>query len=67
MIGMQMCAEHDVDVLGRDAGGVQARQIGCVELMEAGEAGTLLVIAGTAVDQDGVPRRSHQPRMHRRD
>jgi hypothetical protein len=64
---MQVRAQDDVDLLGLDAGGTQAGEIGCVELVEAGEARPLLVIAGAAVDQDRVAWRADQPGMYAAD
>ena len=64
MIGVQMGAEHDVDVFRSGAGRAQAREIRRVALMEARQAGALLVVAAAAVEQDRVPIGADEPGVH---
>ena len=64
VVGMQVRAQHQVDVLGRDAGGAQALQIRRVELMEAMRPRPVLVIAAAGIEQDGQIARTDQPRVH---
>ena len=64
VIGVQMGAEHDVDVLRRGAGLTQAREIRRVAPVEARQARPLLVIAAAAVEQDRVPIGADEPGVH---
>src|SRR5262249_46160995 len=59
----QMRAQYHVDVLGSHASCAQPIEIRRVKLMEAGEARPILVVAGAAVQQDGMVIRPDQPRM----
>ena len=62
MVGMQVRAQHQVDVLGRDASGAQALQIRRVELMKSTRPRAVLVIAAAGIEQDGqiAERISHE-------
>jgi hypothetical protein len=64
MIGVQMSAEHDVDVFRGGAGRAQAREIRRVALMETRQAGAFLVVAAAAVEQDRVPIGADEPGVH---
>ena len=64
VIGVQMGAEHDVDVFRRGAGLTQAREIRRVALVEARQPRPLLVIATAAVEQDRVAIGADEPGVH---
>src|SRR5262249_27731738 len=61
VIGMQVGAQNDIDFLRPHAGCAQAVQEGDIKLMEAGKARSVLVIACTAVQQNGVAPGADQP------
>ena len=66
MVDMQVCTDHDVHILGFDASGPQAVQIGKVQLMEPLEQRqcTALVVAAPGIDQDRVALVPDHPRVH---
>ena len=57
VIGVQVCAQHIVDVLGHKTGGHEIGEIGPVLPVVAQLVRALLVIARAGVDQDGRARR----------
>ena len=61
MVGVEVRAQHDVDVLGRNAHRAQALQERDVEHVEARQPRPRLVVAGTAVEEDGVSPGANQP------
>jgi hypothetical protein len=56
-------AQDGIDLLRLHAGCAQAVQERDIELMEAGKARSVLVVAGTAVQQHGVATGADQPGM----
>ena len=64
MIGVEMGAEHDVNVFGCRASLAQAGEIRRVALMEPRQSRPLFVVAAAAVEQDGVPAGADEPRVY---
>src|SRR5262249_32823829 len=60
---MQVGAQDGIDLLRLHAGCAQAVQERHIELMEAGKALSVLVVASTAVQQHGVATGADQPGM----
>ena len=64
MIGVQVRAEYNVDVLGCRAGFTKAFEIWRFELMKARRARPIFMIASAAIEQDGVTLGADEPGMH---
>jgi len=58
--------DHDVDVLGCDAGGAQTVGEVGVQVVELGDLGSVTVVADAGVDQHGHARSAHHPGLDRR-
>ena len=63
MIGMQMRAQDDVDIIGLNTRRTQPFEKRRVELMKARQPGALLVVSGATIEQDGVAAGANQPGM----
>jgi hypothetical protein len=58
VIDVQVRAQHQVDRLGRHAGGPEVLQEGRAHHVEGRAAAAILVVADAGVDQDREPRRA---------
>jgi len=62
---MQVCAQHIVDALGRDACFGQIGQKRAAAMMPIGQLGALFVVADAGIDQNRMARRANDKRMKR--
>ena len=61
VIGVKMCAKHEIDLFRLHTSRTKPMEEGRIELMESRKTGTLLLVAGTAIEQDRVFSGANQP------
>lgn len=66
MVGMQMGAENDIDVLGSDTCVAKPLQVGMILLMKSRKTWAAFVVTAAAVEKDRVMFRTNEPGMDAR-